>query len=121
MRVITIVILLSFCFGCATSSKNQLAGKWKLSEYLIDIGDGNGTWQPATTDMQSITEFSSNGNIASNDPLMKDADHFKLLKDSIQFTGKQPNTYSFTLLHRDTLVIRPHCVEACGFKYVRTQ
>jgi hypothetical protein len=121
MRFLTIFILAILCFGCVTTSKNQLAGKWKLSEYLIDIGDGNGTWQPATAEMQSITDFFSDGKISSNDPLMKDADHFKMLKDSIQFSGKQLNTYSYTLLHPDTLVIRPHCVEACGFKYVRTQ
>jgi hypothetical protein len=58
MRFLTIFILAIFCFGCVTTSNNQLAGKWKLSEYLIDIGDGNGTWQPATAEMQSITDFS---------------------------------------------------------------
>jgi hypothetical protein len=121
MRFLIFLILAIFCFGCVTPSKNQLAGKWKLSEYLIDIGDGKGTWQPATADMQSITHLSSDGKVLSDDPLMKEADHFEMLKDSIQFSGKQANTYSYTLLHSDTLVIRPHCVEACGFKYVRTQ
>lgn len=49
-RVFVLAVVVCSVTACKKNIQlhnSSIVGKWKLSEYLADPGDGSGTWQPA--------------------------------------------------------------------------
>jgi len=117
-----IAALLVCLVACSNPSqrsnlKNNLLGKWQMTEQFIDIGDGNGKWQKENPSDPSTLEFTENKIIRNARDTFSyiwndNASYYQLLKngDSVSFT------YEF---HADTLQIKPPCIEGCGEKYIR--
>ena len=66
-KILTLVfaILLYSCSDTDNKTTDSaLIGKWKLTEILMDPGDGSGTFHPVNS--KKITEFHSDGTITSN-------------------------------------------------------
>lgn len=67
MRIILIIfstILLVLSCIEQESTDNNLIGRWRLTEVLLDPGDGSGTFQGVSSD--KIIEFHSDGTVTSN-------------------------------------------------------
>lgn len=41
----------------------NIIGKWKLTETLMDIGDGKGNWVKSDTDESNFIEFKTNNTV----------------------------------------------------------
>lgn len=114
---------LLFCFLFAScvapnASRQSLLGEWQLSETLIDIGDGKGTWSKASS--QTSVSFFDDGKFWSDDPFFSKATTFELKKDSLLLRSADTSfSYAFQKLGQDSFVLRPRCIEACGYKYVK--
>lgn len=110
--------------GCVKSSplnlNNTLVGKWILTEYLADPGDGSGKWQPADPNNPSFLELTSDGRAVSNGGTFGVYDRYQVLNDStLQFNSSSSSDqvnmrYKFA---PGSLDIYPPCIEKCGFKY----
>src|SRR5690554_58280 len=74
MRKSIQLLLLTLVFFIAACDKDNLqidnttlTGKWKLSETLLDPGDGSGEWTPvAKKTPYDYVEFKENGKVAGN-------------------------------------------------------
>ncbi len=118
-----ILISLAGCKKAVTqTSNNSIVGKWKLSEYLADPGDGSGTWQPATTMIPSYLEFKEDGSLSASPYSVNSWDHFQVTSDStiILFRGADqfPRGYHFS---KTLLTLNGGCFEACGERYIPAQ
>jgi hypothetical protein len=125
-HIITSIVLfvLISCGSRSTVNNNQgadIVGKWKLTSYLVDIGDGNGTWQQTKGPEQRTIEFKSDGGFSDSEN--SNAHGYRLIaKDTIQFIqSNNSELYAVSILKLtdDSLVLRPSCIEACGERYVR--
>ncbi|MCF2487124.1 hypothetical protein [Dyadobacter sp. CY347] len=62
---IFVTLLFVSLFSCkdddVDAGNNGLVGKWKMTEYLFDPGDGSGKFQRASEGESSVVEFKANG------------------------------------------------------------
>src|SRR5450432_3061239 len=100
-----ILFSLVACNKTATQTINRsIIGKWKLSEYLADPGDGSGAWHPVDSSNPSYLEFKKDGTLSVSPYFVNSWDHFQLTSDStiIFFSVSQEFTrwyqFSTTLL-----------------------
>ncbi len=127
MKKLIIIALTSFVlFACPRTEDTGIVGKWKLTEELIDIGDGKGEFKEATS-QQSI-EFFRDGTFTAT---------FSLCQMAPGSSGQGTGTYSmdrntitpencagesraitFELSGRE-LILNLICIEPCKQKYVR--
>ena len=123
------ILLLSCSDTDDKTTDSTLIGKWKLTEILMDPGDGSGTFHPVNS--KKITEFHSDGTITSNGSIC-------MASDQTNFPGK--GTYSLvdsTIYSSDcakglplnitfnfeeaSLIISYPCDEPCREKYLKTR
>ena len=107
-----------------------LEGKWKLTEYLADPGDGSGKWQKVTEGFAHTIEFRADGTFKevkgeamSSVPLFN---AYKILDDKrIEMIPIDKNAPShiwyYSELTPGTLTLGYGCIEACSGKYVAIQ
>ncbi len=103
-------------------ANSGLTGKWKLTEYLSDPGDGSGTWQPANLPTAYYLEFSADGTgkVTPGTPYDLSGDTYTVDSDSTMIANRGSNTYKVSYqLTADSLTITGGCIEACGMKFVR--
>lgn len=95
----------------------SIVGKWKLTESLMDPGDGSGKWQPADPAHPSYLVFNADGTVTSNNPT--DAiSRYKLTSDSTILFYRPADSISFRYrFARSTLSLTPPCYEPCGMHY----
>lgn len=114
------IIVLAVC-GCARLIQGgSMVGKWQLIETLADPGDGSGKWN-LSPDNSSYLTFNADGSVNGSSDVNYIA--YTLPGDNkIEFTSKdnRKQTVSYSI-SGDTLTIRPQCIEACGFKYLRSK
>lgn len=121
--LIVILIIVAACSRNSSETTNKraagsLVGKWRLTETLMDPGDGSGTWQHADPLHPSYLEFKSDSTVVFTPPGTWDSDHYKILdgtsmiflRDTLQFHYRYK-------LSENNLILNPPCYEACGMKY----
>jgi hypothetical protein len=122
MLIITGVVIA--CKKSSDSANNgKITGKWKLTEYYMDPGDGSGTWQPASNFNNNQTiEFKPNGIVVTNTSLLTTYDRYYIGTDSFLYMIR--TSFSDTVrmgfqISQNKLAIYPMCIEGCGFRYKR--
>jgi hypothetical protein len=120
--ILLTVILFSLvaCKKTVTQNSNSsIVGKWRLSEYLADPGDGSGTWHSAASLNPSYLEFKEDGTLSVSPYSVNSWDHFQVTSDStiILFRGSDQFTRGY---HFSTtlLTLSGGCTEACEERYI---
>ncbi|RNL52125.1 hypothetical protein [Pedobacter jejuensis] len=122
MRKLFLALLLTtIILSCKknTEGSNEIYGKWKLTETLFDIGNGQGKYTKVTGPYKFII-FDKSGTVKGD--VMPDITRFKLV-DSVKIELIS-NNYIMPITHRykvsgNKLEINPPCIEGCGLKFVR--
>jgi hypothetical protein len=114
----------------AFKENNGLVGKWKITEYLADPGNGSGTFHPVKDTDAHIIEFSEDGRFIetkgegqSSVPLF---DAYKILDDQrIEMIPIDKNEKSHIWFYSDLsaskVTLGYGCIEACSGKYVAVE
>ncbi|WP_353719799.1 hypothetical protein [Dyadobacter sp. 676] len=114
----------------AFKENNALIGKWKITEYLGDPGDGSGTYHPVEATMAHTIEFKENGEFVeekgqgqSSVPMFN---AYKILDDKrlemIPIDKKAPShIWFYSDLSASKVTISYGCIEACSGKYVAVE
>jgi len=119
--LLTAILALAIC-ACGKKSAtvvehDSIVGKWKLTESLMDPGDGSGKWQPADPAHPSYLEFKSDGTLTSNNPTVPTT-RYKLTSDSTLLIYRPTDSLSYRYhFAKSTLSLTPPCIEACGMHY----
>ncbi len=121
------ILLTAILFSLADCQKattqtvnNSIIGKWKLSEYLADPGDGSGTWHAASSTLgSSYLEFKEDGTLNVSPLSPNSWDHFQLTSDSsiIFFSGGNQSSWGYHFSNTLLTLYGP-CIEACGERYI---
>ncbi len=118
-------LILINIFACTKSSDtNQpennasIIGKWKQTEFLLDPGDGSGTWMPETNDY--FIQFNSDSTYENSGITTGDIIRFSLPTDST-ITFIYPNATSTIRyeIQGTKLTLTGGCIEPCGSKYIK--
>lgn len=123
----SIAILSFILISCSKSEVNkkgeiQVAGKWKLTESLVDIGNGNGKWTKVSNSNVSYPYiiFKNDSTLESN--IFVDMRRYSIIDSTkIRFTffDNRKITYSYSMKN-SSLVINPPCIEGCGYRFEKT-
>jgi hypothetical protein len=117
--VASVVCLVIACKKNVAFHNSGIVGKWKLTEFLSDPGDGSGSWQAADRWHPRYLEFNSDGTLTILPDNIYNSDHYQLTSDStmIFMRGSQnfPMWYYFS---ETSLTLHPPCFEACGERYI---
>ena len=125
MTKLSSLLLIATFMSCSTTnqSSSPLQGSWKMTEYLADIGDGNGTWQPADAANQSVLEFRADGTLGESGPATANSgSKYEILNDStvVFVRGENRINVKYKIIG-NTLTLNPPCIEACGQKFIRME
>lgn len=131
--LLTFIALLTFS-ACpsagdhADDADTTLVGKWALTESLIDIGNGQGTFQ--SIESEKIIEFLDNGKVISNGPLCQmssetttagEGDYDRNEK-TISATDCNFELPPIRYEHNGgELILWYPCMEPCGHKFVKVR
>jgi hypothetical protein len=119
-KVLLILVLVVSVFSACKKEiqDNDLTGKWKLTEYLADPGDGSGTWRPASN--SQFIEFLEDGTLIFSPSGQYDSKRYNVTSDStIIFSGGPYDSPIRYNLSGNMLTLNPQCIERCGMKYVK--
>jgi len=116
-----LAILCIFYLSCkkGNDSPGEIYGTWKLTETLMDPGDGSGKYQKAKgKDKYLILEKS--GKIEGD--VLTEFSTFKIL-DSVRIelkakSNNQVLTYYYKVSAK-SLTLNPPCIEGCGLRFKR--
>lgn len=122
-KLLIILFIASGLISCKSNGDtvgNALTGTYKLSETLIDIGDGSGTYNKVKSD--KTIEFHKDGTVTSNGELCfmrtetknPSSGTYSISEKTI--TADNCEKLSFTLEGK-TLTINYPCIEPCGAKF----
>lgn len=120
MKNILLLIAIVFAFSaCQKAFINKgLIGKWKLTEYLADPGDGSGTWQKADPLSPQSIEFRQDESLIFSPGGIYDYNRYKITSDTTMYFFKGDDSISMRYrLSENVLIINPPCIEGCGQKY----
>lgn len=117
LALILSVMLAISCSKTKEGAGNDIAGTWKLTEYLADPGDGSGTWQKARTN--NYVTFRADSTVEGN--VYPEAKRYSIVSDStIRFIRNDSlSQLYFYTLYKSSLTIRGGCFEACGSRFKR--
>lgn len=129
MNKVTILIpLLLVLFSCSKNEVDPLIGKWKLTEELIDIGDGQGQFKK--TNAQQTIEFFRDGTFSSSTSFCPmQADNVKGGKGTYSLRDKKlvqsdcpadSRGITFESKGRE-LILNLACIEPCKQKYSKME
>jgi hypothetical protein len=100
------------------TARESLLGKWMLSEFLVDPGDGSGTYQPADPTHPVYLEFKPNDSLIMS-PANIYSDFYEITSDSTILFGRGPDQFASRYEFSETLLtLHPRCYEPCGQKYI---
>ena len=87
-----IFTILAICSLLACSKENNegvvtmqdLTGKWKLTEYYRDIGNGTGEWVPTDANDIEIVQFDASGKFTHNEnfSIQEGIDRYRIVGDN---------------------------------------
>ncbi|RDC54531.1 hypothetical protein DU508_21435 [Pedobacter chinensis] len=116
-----LAILCIFYLSCkkGNDGPGEIYGKWKLTETLMDPGDGSGKYQKVKgKDQYLILEKS--GKIEGD--VLAEFSTFKIL-DSVRIEIKaKSNNQALTYYYKvsaKSLTLNPPCIEGCGLRFER--
>jgi len=131
-KTLALVVAILF-FSCSEpddkTTDSTLIGKWKLTEILMDPGDGSGTFHPVSSN--KMTEFHSDGTITSNGSICMASGEtnfpgsgtYSLMDSTIHSTncakGLPLNT-TFKMAGSSLIISYP-CDEPCREKYLKNR
>jgi len=123
MKKILLLAGIAVCMAAckrSTVERSGIVGKWKLTEYLADPGDGSGTWQPANPSPPSYLEFKNDGTMSSyTPPLQYAASHYRLTSDTtFTLIRGTDSIRQYYRINGANLTIEGGCIERCGERYV---
>lgn len=124
MKITNLFIALFFISSCKQDQPidENVIGAWQHSETLMDIGDGNGSYQKV--DSEKTLLFTAYGTVISNQSICignnhKDATVATWLPEENKFSVDNCEaTYELDPA-QETLTVTYQCMEACGEKYIR--
>ena len=128
MKKYILLLLVGFLFSCSEdggreSETAEFLGRWKLTEVLIDPGDGTGTFQPVSGN--NTLEFLRNGTISSNYSFCPfysgTATQFSTAYSADDNTILMNDCFSEGMniayeIDGDNLILNYPCYEACAYK-----
>jgi hypothetical protein len=124
-KSILLLAILGLLFSCHKNDEElaptSLAGTWKLTEVLADIGDGKGTFHPISSNKNLV--FVSDNKVTSNSQICD----FSLEANSSSTASYSQatstiNCSNFVIhyeLKADTLILSYPCIEGCQAKYIK--
>ncbi len=127
------LVLLFVCIGllssCTTNDdldplEEKLIGIWKLTEILVDPGDGSGVFEPVNS--EKIIEFRKNGVVVSNG-MMSSATTESNKPTSLIYSVTESVIFSegFSSMKFEIvdsfLIINNLCTDPCKSKFVKIQ
>ena len=133
MKTFKICLLILVTFACnddkdaTPKANNGLVGKWKLTEYLADPGNGSGKWQKVDDNSSSVIEFKANGDFSEVKGVVYSSinpyNTYKILDDknlelSVKDSSAMKKTWHYSDLTSTTLTLSYGCFEACSGRYV---
>jgi hypothetical protein len=125
MKKILFCVLVLFSAGaCKKSStsptvNNSIVGKWKMTEYFFDTGDGNAKFRPVDPLNISYIEFKADGSMIMTPNDLYSANHYEITSDSTMDLGVDPEKYSLHYeLSPGMLTIHGPCYVPCAQRFV---
>jgi hypothetical protein len=133
-KPLILLILLTLFSACnsdddtnetVVTNNNPIVGQWKLTEQLLDPGDGSGTFMPIISN--KTIEFYMDGTVISNGNLCTPGTN-TVIGTVGTFNENQFITSSacatslgveYELLTNTSLLISYPCIEACQEKYIK--
>lgn len=129
-KIFIVLFLAGLLFSCSKDTEREadsdLVGKWKLTEMLLDPGDGSGTFYPVSSD--KIIEFYADGTVKSNGSICNISTEsgnpseatYSLTDSTIHSSDCPilPNAIRFTM-KGSVLILRYPCDEPCQAKLVK--
>jgi hypothetical protein len=129
-QILLILAVVTIIVSCKKSDNNndspgEVYGKWKLTETLFDIGNGQGKYTKVSGEAKYL-KVEKSGNQAGKfkGDAMPNLLSFKIL-DSVRMEvyGK---TYQMPIVFRyqvsaNSLELNPPCIEGCGYRFIREQ
>lgn len=123
--LLSIIVIFSSCKKTDEPQDTDMIGKWKMTEMLMDPGDGSGTFQSVSSN--KILEFKADGIITSNGSLCSvsaesnspESGTWSLSDSTItseQCYDSLPLKIRF-IQEGSTLTISYPCIEACKAKF----
>lgn len=121
-------VLILFLISCSKTKSEDIQPKiisnWKLTEILMDPGDGSGTFQAVQSNR--ILQFKDNNQVVCNEKLcemtsssaMNSTGTYSESEESIIPTDCQNSKIKYKI-NEDTLILFYQCFEACESKYIR--
>lgn len=124
MRKILPAVFICLIFSCSKEvfKNNSIVGRWKLSEYYFDIGNGSHEWQKP--DGLYTIEFKANGDyVTIGNAGTVTGKYFIIDSSNLKFVETPPSpahlTYRYSLNSNNSeLILYPPCIEGCASKYV---
>lgn len=132
-KLASLLIVITMLFSCEknegdktaeilSNSTSQIVGNYKLTETLLDPGDGSGTFQPVSSNR--VISFHTNGTVSSNGNLCfvssssntVSTGTYSMTDSTIQVATC--NSLSFHLNGGELIIDYP-CIEPCRGKWVK--
>ncbi|MCX2495202.1 hypothetical protein OQX63_17055 [Pedobacter sp. PF22-3] len=127
-QILLLLAIVTIIVSCKKSDNNndrpgEVYGKWKLTETLYDIGNGQGKYTKVTGEAKYL-KVEKSGNQAGKfkGDAMPNLISFKIL-DSIRMEVYSSN-YQMPTIFRyqvsaNSLELNPPCIEGCGYRFSR--
>lgn len=123
--IILVFVVITSCKKTDENKNTDLIGKWKMTEVLMDPGDGSGTFHSVGSN--KTLEFFADGTITSNGSLctnsietnFPDTGTFSLSDSTITSTQCYDDLpLKIRFLHKgEVLTIWYPCIEPCGARF----
>lgn len=117
LRIFAFLILILFNFACSEEeTETSFTGKWYLTEYLADPGDGSGKWTKAQDKRYMI--LNADGTISGNAFAVNST--YRIIDEKqVEFTSGNNIRIYFYKFGPGSLELMGGCIEACGSRYKR--
>jgi len=124
-KLILLLFLSGVLFSCHKNDEElaptSLAGTWKLTEVLADIGDGKGTLQPVSSNKNLV--FVSDNKITSNGQICDFSIESNSSSTASYSQANNTINCSNFIIHYElvanTLILSYPCIEGCQAKYTK--
>ena len=130
-KILALAVIILTLISCSKNdddtSSNLLIGSWKLTEMLIDPGNGSGTFNSVNSNKNLI--FSNGGNLSSNGAIcdmsietnVGSTGTYSEVNSTINSTACPNNTIKYELKGNTLILTYLFCREPCRAKYTRVQ
>lgn len=126
-KILFLLVLVTIAFACNkddnNSSNGVIVGQWRLSEILVDSGDGSGTFQPVES--EKILIFTEESKVISSGTLcyintvsdvVTESTYSASNKTITSECSGAPTTITYDIVDGE-LILYYQCTEACQAKY----